>query len=421
MAKKLQADKWLFAATAGLALFGIVMVYSASAVMAEREQGSQYYYVVKQLIWTAIGFGAMLVAMRFDYQNLRNRRIVYGLLVLTALMLLAVFAFHPVNGARRWIKLPGVSVQPSEISKLVLAIFLAYFFEKRAGEEGSFWWTFVPCMVVTGVLALLVVAEPDLGTALMLAVVCVVVCYTAGTRPLHLGIAAAPALFGVIVLLIFVPWRLKRMVTFLNPWADTQGAGYQVVQSLMAIGSGGINGLGFAQGKQKLFFLPFAHSDFIFAVVGEELGMIGALAVLIVFGIFLWRGVRASLLAPDRFGMLLGIGIVTSIVAQALFNISVVLSLVPTKGIPLPFISYGGSSLVPTLISIGILLNISQYAGTTASDMEEKRRGDAATRRRGEGATRGHGEKDKSRLVLSPRPRVPASPRLRLSASPRLE
>lgn len=383
MARKLQADKWLFAATAGLALFGIVMVYSASAVMAERENGSQYYYVGKQLMWTAIGFGAMLLAMRFDYQRLRDRRIVYGALVLTALMLIAVFAFHPVNGARRWIKLPGVSVQPSEVSKLVLAVFLAYFFEKRAGEEGSFWWTFVPCMFVTGVLALLVVAEPDLGTALMLAVVCLVVCYTAGTRLLHLGIAAAPALFGLVVLLLFVPWRLKRMVTFLNPWADTQGSGYQVVQSLMAIGSGGINGLGFAQGKQKLFFLPFAHSDFIFAVVGEELGLIGALAVLIVFGVFLWRGLRTSLLAPDRFGMLLGLGIVTSIVAQALFNISVVLSLVPTKGIPLPFISYGGSSLVPTLVSVGILLNISQYAGTTSASAEGMGQSEAMKKRRG--------------------------------------
>lgn len=383
MARKLQADKWLFAATAGLALFGIVMVYSASAIMAERENGSQYYYVGKQLMWTAIGFGAMLLAMRFDYQRLRDRRIVYGALVLTALMLMAVFAFHPVNGARRWIKLPGVSIQPSEVSKLVLAVFLAYFFEKRAGEEGSFWWTFVPCMFVTGLLALLVVAEPDLGTALMLAVVCLVVCYTAGTRFLHLGIAAAPALFGIVVLLLFVPWRLKRMVTFLNPWADTQGSGYQVVQSLMAIGSGGINGLGFAQGKQKLFFLPFAHSDFIFAVVGEELGLIGALAVLIVFGVFLWRGLRASLLAPDRFGMLLGLGIVTSIVAQALFNISVVLSLVPTKGIPLPFISYGGSSLVPTLVSVGILLNISQYAGTTAASAEGMGQSEAVKKRRG--------------------------------------
>ncbi|HEX8136206.1 MAG TPA: putative lipid II flippase FtsW [Pyrinomonadaceae bacterium] len=366
MARKLQADKWLFAATAGLALFGIVMVYSASAVMAAQENGNQYYYVIKQAVWTLIGFGAMLVAMHFDYQRLRNRAIIYGLLALTVVMLMAVFGFSRVNGAHRWIKLAGFSIQPSEVSKLALALFLAYFFEKRAGEEGSFWRTFMPAIGVTGLLALLVVAEPDLGTAMMLTVVFVGIAYTAGTRLLHLGMAAAPALLGLAALLIFVPWRLQRLITFLNPWADPQDKGFQVVQSLIAIGSGGTGGLGFAQGKQKLFFLPFAHSDFIFAVVGEELGLFGALVVIAVFGIFLWRGLRASLLAPDRFGMLLGLGLVAGIVTQALFNISVVLSLVPTKGIPLPFISYGGSSLVPTLVSVGILLNISQYAGSTS-------------------------------------------------------
>lgn len=356
----------MFAATAGLALFGIVMVYSASALMAAQDNGSQFYYVRKQAMWTFIGFVAMLGAMHFDYQRLRNRWIIYGLLSVTTLMLIAVFAFPRINGAHRWIKFAGFSLQPSEVSKLALTIFLAYFFEKRAGEEGAFLRTFVPSMAVTGVLAVLVVAEPDLGTAMMLMVICVVISYTAGTRLLHLGMAAAPALVGLVGLLIFVPWRLQRMITFLNPWADPQDKGFQVVQSLIAIGSGGINGLGFAQGKQKMFFLPFAHSDFIFAVVGEELGLFGALMVVIVFGIFLWRGLRASLLAPDRFGMLLGLGIVAAIVTQALFNISVVLSLVPTKGIPLPFISYGGSSLVPTLVGVGILLNISQYAGSNS-------------------------------------------------------
>ena len=259
-------------------------------------------------------------------------------------------------------QVPGFSLQPSEVSKLALIIFLAYFLEKRAGEEGDFWRTFVPCGIVTGWLAALIVIEPDFGTAMMLALIFTVVIYTAGARLLHLGMAAAPALVVAAGLLIFVPWRLKRLITFLDPWADQQGSGFQVVQSLIAIGSGGTNGLGFAQGKQKMLFLPFAHSDFIFAVVGEELGLVGALAVVAVFALFLWRGVRTALLAPDRFGMLLSLGIVTSIVAQALFNISVVLSLVPTKGIPLPFISYGGSSLVPTLAAVGILLNVSQHA-----------------------------------------------------------
>lgn len=390
MSRKLQADKWLFAATAGLALFGIVMVYSASAVVAMQEEGNQYHYVLKQALWTVLGFAAMIAAMHFDYGRLRDRRIVYGLLALTAVLLASVFAFHRTNGAHRWIRLPGVSVQPSELSKLALTIFLAYFLEKRAGEEHLFRWTFVPCMAATGALAFLIVAEPDLGTGLMLAVICVVVCYTAGVRLLHLGIAAAPALLGVVAMLVFVPWRMRRMVTFLDPWQDQRDKGFQVVQSLIAIGSGGLDGLGFAQGKQKMFFLPFAHSDFIFAVIGEELGLFGALTVVGMFALFLWRGLRAALRAPDRFGMLLGIGLVTGIVAQALFNISVVLSLVPTKGIPLPFISYGGSSLVPTLLAAGILLNISQYAGasvTAASQSgnelkdDKRRRAVAATTR----------------------------------------
>jgi cell division protein FtsW len=205
---------------------------------------------------------------------------------------------------------------------------------------------------------------------MMLAVICVVMCFTAGARLLHLGLAAAPALVIGAGMLIFVPWRLQRLVTFTNPWADPQNTGFQVVQSLIAIGSGGTGGLGFAQGKQKMFFLPFAHSDFIFAVVGEELGLFGALSVVAVFGILLWRGLRAALRAPDRFGMLLGIGLVIAIVVQALFNISVVLSLLPTKGIPLPFISYGGSSLVPTLVAIGILLNISQHATKDAGSVK---------------------------------------------------
>ena len=369
MARKLSPDKWLFAATIGLVLFGVVMVYSASAMLAQNEHHGSFYYVTKQAIWTAIGLVAMLIAMQFDYNRLRDRRIVYGLLLLTVFMLLAVFAFPRINGAHRWIRFRQFSIQPSEVSKLALAIFLAYFLEKRVGEEREFWRTFVPCGVVTALLAGLTVVEPDFGTSMMLAVTFVIVVYTAGARLSHLAMAAAPALVVAAGLLVFVPWRMARLVTFLDPWADPQKKGFQVVQSLIAVGSGGTNGLGFAQGKQKMMFLPFAHSDFIFAVVGEELGLLGTLAVLSAFALLLWRGIRISLLAPDRFGRLLAMGIVTGIVAQALFNISVVLSLVPTKGIPLPFISYGGSSLVPTLAAVGILLNISQHA-TGASRAE---------------------------------------------------
>jgi cell division protein FtsW len=362
MARKLQADEWLFAGAVALALFGVIMVYSASAIVATGENHSQYFYVIRQGVWTLIGLGAMWAGMRFDYGRLRSPLIANGLIITALVLLVAVFAFPPINGARRWIRFAGMSMQPSEISKLALAIFLARFFERRAGEEGSFWRTFAPSVALTGLLALLVVAEPDLGTAMMLAVICAVVLFTAGARLKHMALAAAPALVGVVGLLVFVPFRMRRMTAFLDPWADPQGTSYQVVQSLLAVGSGGVDGLGFTQGRQKMFFLPFAHSDFIFAVVGEELGLLGGLAVIALFGLLLWRGMRAALRAPDRFGMLLGVGIVTGIVAQALFNMSVVLAMLPTKGIPLPFISYGGSSLVPTLFAVGVLLNISQQA-----------------------------------------------------------
>jgi cell division protein FtsW len=365
MAQKLQTDKWLFASAAGLALFGVIMVYSASALIAIQEGHNQFYYVIKQGVWMLIGFGVMFFAMQFDYHQLRRWWIVYPFLLVTIFLLLAVFAFPPVNGARRWIRFMGFSAQPSEVAKLSLVIFLAYFLERRAGEERLFWKSFVPCVFVLALLAGLIVKEPDLGTALMLAIVCFIVCYAAGVRLLHLSMAALPVLVGAFLMMIFTPFRWARMTAFVNPWANPQGAGYQAVQSLIAVGSGGPHGLGFAQGKQKLLFLPFAHSDFIFAIVGEELGLVGTLIVVFVFGIFLWRGLRAALKAPDRFGLLLGLGVVVGIVAQALLNMSVVLALVPTKGIPLPFISYGGSSLVPGLAGVGILLNISQYAGVS--------------------------------------------------------
>ena len=362
MVQKLQIDRWLFSATIGLALFGVVMVYSASAVIAQQENHSQFHYLIKQGLWTSIGLVAMFVAMNFDYQKLNRRWIVYGLLLITVLLLLAVFGFRPINGARRWIRFSSFSLQPSEIAKLALVLFLARFLDRRAGDEASFFRVFVPCMAVIGLLAGLVIKEPDLGTALMLAIAGVTVCFAAGVRPRHVFYASVPALLYAGKMLIFTSFRMRRLAAFIDPWADAQGAGYQTVQSLIAVGSGGTHGLGFAQGRQKLLFLPFAHSDFIFAVVGEELGLVGALIIVFVFAIFLWRGLRAALRAPDRFGMLLGLGIVIGIVAQALLNISVVLAIVPNKGIPLPFISYGGSSLVPTLASVGILLNISQYA-----------------------------------------------------------
>ncbi|MDQ3685726.1 MAG: FtsW/RodA/SpoVE family cell cycle protein, partial [Acidobacteriota bacterium] len=215
MSRKLQVDEWLFAATVGLALFGVVMVYSASAVIAANQNGNQFHYVIRQGIWTMLGLAAMFVAMRIDYRILRDARVVFPLLGITIVLLLAVFGFSPTNGARRWIKLKSLRVQPSELAKLSLVIFLARFLERRAGEEKSFTRTFMPCAGIVSLLVILVVAEPDLGTAMMLAVVWVVMLYTAGASLVHLGLAAAPALLGLAALLLFVPWRLARMVTFL--------------------------------------------------------------------------------------------------------------------------------------------------------------------------------------------------------------
>jgi cell division protein FtsW len=363
MAKKLQHDKWLFLVTVGLALFGLVMVYSASAVTAMEKNNNQYFYVMKQAVWTAIGLGLMLYAMNRDYHKWQDRRLIGIGLVVTLLALLAVFAFPRINGAHRWIRLLGFSAQPSELAKIVLTVFLAYFLELRGRKVTSFWTTFLPCGIITAVLAGLILAEPDLGTGLMLGILFLVVTFVAGARIWQISLAVAPGLALLIGMLIFVPWRLARVMAFLNPWADERNTGYQVTQSLLAVGSGGLFGLGFAQGKQKLFYLPFAHSDFIFAVIAEELGLIGAGALMIAFAVFMWRGLQAARSAPDQFGRLLAVGIVAVIMIQAFFNVSVVLSLVPTKGIPLPFVSYGGSSIVPTLFAVGILLNISQYAG----------------------------------------------------------
>ncbi|MEZ5428422.1 MAG: putative lipid II flippase FtsW [Pyrinomonadaceae bacterium] len=365
MAKKLRMDWFLFAIAATLALFGVVMVYSASAMIALRETdgASQFTYFYKQFGFTVIGLGAMYLTSRIDYRWYQNSYVVFGLLTLTVLLLIGVFGFPSVNGARRWLRLGGFSVQPSEIAKIVLPIFLAYFLTRNEDRVGELKETVLPCAVVLAVLGGLIIFEPDLGTTIVLCAVFTTVYFAAGARILHITAVVLSLLAVGVGALIFAPWRVERLMAFLDPFAHADDAGYQVVQSLYAIGSGGVLGEGFAKGQQKLFYLPYPHSDFIFAVVGEELGLIGTLAVVLAFGLLLWRGTRAALLSPDRFGKLLGIGLITGIIVQALFNISVVISILPAKGIPLPFISYGGSSIVVTLCAVGVLLNLSQYAG----------------------------------------------------------
>ena len=373
MTKKLRIDWFLFAIAASLALFGAVMVYSASAMIAlkETDGASQFTYFYKQFGFTLLGLAAMFAVSKIDYHLYQNKTVVYTILILTGILLLSVFGFHSINGARRWIRFPGISFQPSEVAKIALPIFLAYFLTKIEKTIGDLRETVLPCLGVLGGLGALIMLEPDLGTTMVLCAVFVAVYFAAGAKWTHILLTLGSLLLLGVAALVLSPFRMKRLFAFLDPWEHSADGSYQVVQGLYAIGSGGIFGEGFAKGQQKLFYLPYPYSDFIFAVVGEELGLFGTLAVVVAFGLLLWRGTRAALLAPDRFGMLLGIGIITGIVVQALFNISVVISILPAKGIPLPFISYGGSSIIITLCAIGVLLNLSQYAGTVSTDKSE--------------------------------------------------
>lgn len=369
MTKKLRIDWFMFAIAAGLALFGAIMVYSASAMIALKETGgdSQFTYFYKQFGFTITGLMVMYATSKIDYRFYQDKNVVYGSLIVTAILLLAVFGFPAINGARRWIRFAGISFQPSEIAKIALPVFLAYFLTKNEKLIGDLKETVLPCAMVLAGLGGLIILEPDLGTTMVLCAIFVAVYFAAGAKWLHILGTLGGLLFVGVLALILSPWRMKRLFAFLDPWENSADGSYQVVQGLYAIGSGGIFGEGFAKGQQKLFYLPYPYSDFIFAVVGEELGLMGTLAVVIAFGLLLWRGTRAAMLAPDRFGMLLGIGIITGIIVQALFNISVVISILPAKGIPLPFISYGGSSILITLAAVGVLLNLSQYAGTNTT------------------------------------------------------
>lgn len=361
MGRDLPVDKALLAIVLALALFGAVMVYSASAILAEKNYGSQFYFLYRQGAWAAVGLLAMAAAMCIDYRHYKRPSVVYPLLGVTLSLLVLVLFLPKVNETHRWIRYGRYfSLQPSEVAKLALAAFLAFFIEKKAKEIESFKEVFLPLTIVAGAMIGLVALEPDLGTAMALGLVFIVVMFQAGTPLRYLATLAVPVAPAMILMLL-VPWRFARLMAFLDPWKYQSTFGFQPVQSMIAIGSGGMSGMGFSQGKQKLFYLPAPHTDFIFAVIGEELGLVGAATIVLLFALVAWRGFRAARFAPDLFGQLLAVGLTIMIIAQAFFNISVTLSLVPTKGIPLPFISAGGSSLAISLFAAGVLLNISKH------------------------------------------------------------
>jgi cell division protein FtsW len=360
MAKRVSVDKWLFTVTLILVFVGLVMVFSASAVMAKERFGSPYSFLLKQLAWAGAGIAAMLVVMNIDYKKFRRPSVVFTFLGVTSLLLIAVFFFRDSHNTHRWIKIGGFSLQPSELAKPALILYLAYFLETRWQQITDWKNVLIPAAAPMVLLCLLIVKEPDLGTAIACASITASILFVAGMRTRYLWYGLAAAIVPLYFLIVRVPWRWARVQAFLDPFKDPQGKGFHIIQSMIAVSTGGLTGLGLMEGKQKLFYLPEPHTDFIFAVTAEELGLWGSLLVVLLFAIFLYRGIRVALRTEDMFAKFLATGITSMVVVQALFNMSVVLDMMPAKGIPLPFISYGGSSLFLTLASVGVLLNITQ-------------------------------------------------------------
>ena len=362
MARKLKSDKVLFMATLLLVFASVVMVYSASVVMAMERYGNPNLFLVKQALWAVLGLAVLAIVMRVDYRVYRQPAVIWSSLALVGACLVLVLFSAPINGTRRWFGVGGFGVQPSELAKLALIIFTAALLERRMHRINDVRYALMPIALVTGVIVALVLLEPDFGTAVTMLLVVALMVFAAGLDWRYFGTAAAASMPVLLVIAVAAPYRMKRLMVFVDPERDPLGSGFQILQSLIAVGTGGLTGTGLMQGVQKLFYLPEPHTDFIFAVIAEELGLLGATLVLVAFAVITWRGLRVSLRAPDSFASFLAMGLTAMVAVQAFINMSVVLSLMPTKGIPLPFVSAGGSSLLINLVGMGILLNLSQHA-----------------------------------------------------------
>ncbi|HYB73321.1 MAG TPA: putative lipid II flippase FtsW [Candidatus Sulfotelmatobacter sp.] len=354
-------DRMLAVVALALVGFGVVMVYSASAIRAQERFGDPLLFLKRQALWALLGLAGMQWALRLDYRRLQ--RWTPAAVVVALGLLGAVLIPHVgvrVNGARRWIRLLGVSFQPAEFSKLALIFFLASYYARRADKLRSLVDGFLPPLMVTALFAGLVILQPNFGTAVILLLLAGILGFVGGARIGHIAVALGCGVPLLCALMLSTPHVRTRLVALLDPARASSRAVYQVTQSFYALGPGGLLGRGLGDSMQKLFYLPEPHTDFIFAIVGEELGFLGAAAVVSVYGLFLWRGTRIALRAPDAFGGYLAMGITGGIVGQAAINMGVVLGLLPTTGVPLPFLSFGGSSLFFTLTSVGVLLSISQ-------------------------------------------------------------
>ena len=363
MARKLKSDKWLFTAMLLLVCTSVVMVYSASAVVLGEGGQSPYLYLFKQLTWALVGLALAQVIMRVDYRTYREPTVIWIALALVCVALVAVLFGREINGARRWLNVGPLGIQPSEFAKIVVIIFVAAILERRMEriDDPS---ALLPIAGVLAAVGLLVLAQPDLGTAASIAMIAAVMIFSAGISYRYVAVLGVMGV-AALGLLVQAEYRWRRVTAFLDPWADPLNSGYQVIQSMVAVSLGGLFGRGLMDGVQKRFYLPEPHNDFIYAVISEELGLIGATVVLACFCVITWRGLRTAVRAPDRFGAFLALGLTTMVAFQAFFNISVVLGLAPTKGIPLPLVSYGGSSLLINLIGMGILLNVSQHTSSS--------------------------------------------------------
>jgi cell division protein FtsW len=361
LARKLKSDRVLFVATLLLVSVSVVMVYSASAVLALERFQDSYRFLMRQTLWAAMGLGMLAIAMRIDYRTYRNEAFIWAALTVVALMLVGVLFTPPINGARRWLSLSGLGIQPSELAKIACVLFAALMLERRMHRIDDVSYSLTPIAIITAAMVGLIVLEPDVGTSVSLLLTIGVMVFAAGLSYRYLTMAAVVLIPTVVAVLLSAPYRRRRLFAFLDPWQDPLGDGFQIIQSRIAVGTGGVTGRGLMEGVQKLFYLPEPHTDFIYAVIAEELGLIGATAILVCFGVIAWRGLRISSRAEDRFGSLVALGITTMIAVQAFVNMSVVLGLLPTKGIPLPLVSNGGSSLLVSLLGIGMLLNISQH------------------------------------------------------------
>ncbi len=359
--QRVMMDHTLLVVTMILALVGLVMVFSASAIVAGNRFHDPGFFLKRQIAWLVFGFLLMHLTSRIDYTFWKPMSVpILGCMLLLLVMVLMPSLGVSAKGARRWLRLGPISIQPAEMVKLVTVIYLAAYLTKKADKIALFRSGLMPALIVVGLMSGLVLLEPDLGTVVVMGLVTVGMCFLAGAKMAHLLSLALCAIPVVLVLVVGSSYRRQRLMTFLAPWKDASDAGFQITQSFLAFGSGGPFGVGLGQGKQKLFFLPEAHTDFVLALVGEELGLIGTATVILLFALFVWRGFHIAARARVPFGRYLGMGITLLIGVQALVNAGVVTGLLPTKGLTLPFVSYGGSSLVVSLVGVGILLSISR-------------------------------------------------------------